>query len=271
MGSEMCIRDRTETGNKFAPKLGTFSVSDNLQITSAEIDTAYDGVRFDRTVAMINDAAFDHSIIIDLVEAHSDAPHKYDLPFYYNGQLVETNFEISADPLVRRPLGSDNGYQHLWHVGESALIDGNAQLTWLLDRRFYSVTSSIPDNTNVIITEIGANDPNFNLRREPAFIFRTRSSDGVSFASVIEPHGEYNPTVEYTVGSHSNVKSVAHFESGAAEYILVETKDGQRVGLGIGGDAGEDTVHTVTANGRDVSWTGPYKLFHSQKHINEGE
>ena len=73
------------------------------------------------------------------------------------------------------------------------------------------------------------------------------------------------------MGSHSNVKSVAHFESGAAEYILVETKDGQRVGLGIGGDAGEDTVHTVTANGRDVSWTGPYKLFHSQKHINEGE
>jgi len=260
----------TRKGNKFAPELGVFSVSDNLQITSAKIDTAYDGVELARTVAMINDAAFAHPIIIDLVEAYADRSHKYDLPFYYNGQLVETNFEISADSMVRQPLGSNNGYQHLWRVGESNVIAGNAQLTWLLERRFYSVTSSIPKNTNVVIAEIGANDPNFNLRHEPAFIFRARSSNGISFASVIEPHGEYNPTVEYTLGSHSNVKSVAHFTSGSAKYVLIETNDGQRVGLGVAGDAGKDIAHSVTTNGQDVSWTGPYKLFHSQKHIDGG-
>lgn len=261
----------TRTGNQFAPDLGVFFVSDNLQATTAEIDTAYNGVGLGRTVAMIKDAAFSHPIIIDLVEAHSDNLHQYDLPFYYNGQLVETNFEISVDPLSRSPLGADNGYQHLWRVGESDSIDENAQVTWLLDRRFYSVTSSIPDNTKVIVAEIGANDPNFNLRREPAFIFRTRATDGVSFASVIEPHGEYNPTVEYTIGSHSNVKSVSHYEAGADEYILIETKDGHSVGLGIAGESEADAVHTVTVDGQDVTWTGPYKLFHSQKHIDEGE
>lgn len=261
---------RTETGNKFAPDLGEFFVSDDLQVTHAEIDTAYDAVDFGRTVALITDAAFAYPIIIDLVDARANTPHNYDLPFYYNGQLVETNFEILADPIARRPLGADNGYQHLWHVGESDFIDGNAQITWLLERRFYSVTSSIPEKTNIVMAEIGANDPNFNLRREPAFIFRTHSVDGVSFASVIEPHGEYNPTVEYTLESHSNVKSITHFASKTAKYIEVETNDGQRIGLGVASNTGKDAVHTVMTKDQDVSWTGPYKLFHSQKHIDGG-
>lgn len=260
----------TQTGNQHSPNLGSFSVSENLQITSAEIDTAYGDVTFDRTVALIKDAAFPRPIIVDLLEAHSENSHQYDLPFYYNGQIVETNFKISADPTSRKPLGTANGYQHLWRVGVSEAVTGNAQLTWLLDRRFYSVTSAVPANTQVVIAEIGANDPNINLRREPAFIYRTTRSDGASFASVIEPHGEYNPTVEYTVGSHSAVKSVTHYEAGSDEYILVESKDGQRVGLGIAGDSDADTVHTVSVDGQDVTWTGPYKLFHSQKHSDKG-
>lgn len=257
----------TDAGNKFAPEVGAFVVTDNLRATSAEIDTAYDDVILRRTVAMIKDAAFPYPVVVDLVEAEAENPRQYDLPYYYNGQLVETNFNIAADPLTRSPLGSDNGYQYLWRVAESGFLDGNAQVTWLLDRRFYSVTSSVPNNTKIVMAEIGANDPNFNLRREPAFIFRTRASNGVSFASIIEPHGEYNPTAEYTVGSHSNVQSVAHFASGDADYVLIETKDGHRVSLGIAADASTDVSHDVSIDGEEVSWTGPYKLFHSKKHI----
>ncbi|MEM9495011.1 MAG: heparinase II/III family protein [Pseudomonadota bacterium] len=260
----------TATGNRFAPDLGAFFVSDNLQATSAEIATAYDGVKIARTVAMIKDAAFSHPIVVDIVHAASEDPHRYDLPYYYNGQLVDASFEIAADALKREPLGAGNGYQHLWRVGGTNSINGTAQITWLLGRRFYSVTSSVPDNTSVVFAEIGANDPNFNLRREPAFIFRAQSTNGAAFASVIEPHGEYNPTVEFTVGSHSNVKSVAHFTSGGAGYVLIETKDGQEVGLAIAGMSNEDAVHEVVDNGRTITWTGPYKLFHSQKHIDGG-
>jgi len=261
----------TETGNNFAPRLGAFVVSENLQATTAEIDTAYEGVALRRTVAMIKDAAFSHPIIVDLVRAHADGEHQYDLPFYYNGQLVETSFEISADPVSRSPLGSDSGYQHLWRVAESDDIDEAAQVTWLLDRRFYSVTSSVPENTKVVVAEIGANDSNFNLRREPAFIFRSRTIGGASFVSVIEPHGEYNPTAEYTVDSHSNVAAVTQFGTDAATFILIETRDGRQVGLGIAGERDEDTTHTVTAGDKDVSWSGPYKLFDSQKPNDGGE
>lgn len=256
----------TKTGNKYAPNLGVFADSGDLKITTAEIDTAYPGVSISRTMAMVRDAAFQQPIVIDLVKARSDAAHQYDLPFYYNGQLTETNFELTAFTTSRAPLGSGNGYQYLWTVGQGKAMAGLSQITWLLDRTFYTVTSSVPEGTEVIFTEIGANDPNFNLRREPAFILRATSGDGISLASVIEPHGEYNPIVEYTVNSHSNVKSVTQFAAANADYILVETADGQSVGLGISGASAPEKNHTVQVNGKAMTWTGPYQIFHSQKH-----
>lgn len=256
----------TETGNEYAPTLGTFVNEDTLKITSAEIETAYGDVAMDRTMAMVKDAAFPNPIIVDLIEAHSDNPHQYDLPFYYNGQLTETNFETKAETTSREPLGEANGYQHLWRVGSGDVESGSSQVTWLLDKKFYSVMSSAPQGSEVIFAEIGANDPDFNLRREPAFIIRVNSDEGLSIASIIEPHGEYNPTVEFTVNSHSIVKSINHYESGPDDYIRIETKNGDIVGLGVSGEMSRDATHSVDVNGTAMSWTGPYKLFHSEKH-----
>jgi len=256
-------------GNQHAPKLFDFVNEENIKLTSAEIDTAYDDVRLGRAVAMIKDAAFSGPIIIDLVEAHAEGPHSYDLPFHYNGHLIHTNFEVQADPFKREPLGANNGYQYLWKVAEAEPVEGIAQVTWLLDRKFYSVTSSVPANTKVVFTQIGANDPNFSLKPEPGFMFRAKTSDGVSLVSVIEPHGDYNPTVEYTLGSYSQIKSVSHFEGGVAEYIRIETTDGNVVGLGLGAEDNPSGTHNVDVNGEIVTWTGAYKVFHSDKHIKE--
>lgn len=258
-------------GNQHSPELGEFVGEGAVKLTSAEIDTAYESVRLGRTVALIEDAAFGRPIIIDLTEAHADSPHSYDLPFHYNGHLVETNFVVKADPVSRTPLGASNGYQYLWKVAEAAPVDGLSQVTWLLDKRFYTVSSSVPADTKVVFTQVGANDPNFNLRNEPGFMLRAKSDNGIAIVSVIEPHGEYNATVEYTLGSHTSVKSVKHYESGADEYVRVQTKDGQMVGLALAGDTSEGATHSMDVDGSDVTWTGPYKLFHSQKHIDRGE
>ena len=159
-------------GNQYAPSLGEFINDDGVKMTSAEISTAYKDVRIGRTVAMIEDAAFSGPVIIDLVEAHADGAHSYDLPFHYNGHLIETNFEVQADPLKRAQLGDKNGYQYLWKVAEADPVDGLSQVTWLLDKKFYSVSSAVPANTKVVFTQIGANDPNFNLKPEPGFMLR---------------------------------------------------------------------------------------------------
>lgn len=254
---------QTKVGNRHAPYTGVFSVSDALKITSATIETAYDGVNLDRTVALVDDPAFAKPVIIDVMEAHSNASHQYDLPFYYNGQLIETSFDVTADTTVRRPLGQKNGYQYLWKVG-SGNANGLSQVTFLNDRRFYSVSTAVPTDTNVIFAEIGANDPDTNLRREPAFILRNMSSDGVSFISVIEPHGEYNPTVEFTVNSRTSIASIQQVEQGRNDLILITTKAGQTVGLGLAGDQTEGLTHSVTAGGRDYQWIGPYHLFPSE-------
>jgi len=102
-------------------------------------------------------------------------------------------------------------------------------------------------------------------------MLRAKTNDGVSFVSVIEPHGEYNPTVEYTLGSHSRVSSVAHFESGPDEFIQIETKDGEKVGLGLAGDPDPSKSHSVDVNGKVINWTGPFKLFHSKVHKAENK
>ncbi len=260
----------TSEGNKYAPHLGTFLNSDNLKITTADIDSAYEGVTLHRSVAMINDKAFAKPVILDLVSADAEGSHQYDLPFHYNGQLVETNFKLQAYPLSRKPLGTANGYQYLWQTADAKPVDDLSQVTFLLDKRFYSVTSQVPQSTEIIFTETGANDPNFNLRREQAFILRNTQSGGVDYVSVIEPHGEYNPTVEYTLESHSRVKSVRQYDGETAKLVLVTTKQGQKIGLGISQDMTGDTAHTVTVDGEDMSWSGPYHLFQSQIHKDGG-
>lgn len=226
----------TKTGNMHHPELGAFVTKPNLQMSSASIDTAYEGVTLSRTMAMVTDAAFTRPIVIDVMKAQADATHNYDLPFYYNGQLIETNFKVEADRTQRTPLGNENGYQHLFHVATSKPVNGLSQMTWLLGNNFYSLSSSVPQSAEIIFAEIGANDPNFNLRREPAMILRAEAKD-VAFVSVLEPHGEYNPTVEYTVNSHSNVASVVlSQDNNGTDVVTITTKSNQTISLTLSED-----------------------------------
>ncbi|MBC6403151.1 MAG: heparinase II/III family protein [Hyphomonadaceae bacterium] len=255
-----------KTGNKNAPEPGAFEVSDDLIITSASIDTVYAGVSLSRTVAIVKDATFPEPIIIDLVKAHAGAAHSYDLPFHYNGHPVNTNLDVQADPVSRIPLGTDNGYQYLWKVAETDIVEGLSQVTWMLDRKFYTVTTLAPDDSKVVFFQIGANDPNFNLRNEPGFMLRATADRGVVFASVFEPHGEYNPVVEYTLNSYSRVSNVTHFNDGNVDFIRVATVDGDEIGLGVAEDMAPDMAHVITVDGREKSWIGPYHLFHSKSY-----
>jgi len=256
----------TAIGNQHAPYVGTFETGESLKITSAGIDTAYEDTALKRTLALISDAAFPAPIIIDVTQAVSNNSHQYDLPFHYNGQLIETNFPVQADPISRTPLGIDNGYQYLWKLAEARPAGDMSQVTWLKDRRFYSVTTALPNDSSVIFAETGASDPNFNLRREPAFILRANSDAGVNFISVIEPHGEYNPTLEYTRDSHSRVKSVSYAGGDGALYIHVTSQDGEQLGLGISDNMSTNETHNVNFNGDVKTWRGPYHLFHSDVH-----
>ena len=255
------FKGKTKVGNRFAPKLGVFADDGRIKLAAAEIDSAYQGIRLLRKSAIIEDRALRQPVVIDVVQAYAAKKHLYDLPFHYNGQLVETNFPLKADPVVRKPLGKKNGYQHLWKVAQSKLETPLSQITFLLDKRFYTVSTAIPENTEVLFAETGANDPNFNLRREPAFILRSRQDKGISYVSVIEPHGEYNPRLEYTLNSHTQIKHIRQIQQGSELLIVLETKQGQTLALALSDNPDKTKTHSINMQGRAMQWQGPYHLF----------
>lgn len=254
-----------------ATQTAAFTAQDDLSATSASLATAYDGVTLKRSLAIIKDAAFEQPVIVDLVAAEAQGRHDYDLPFHYNGHLVETNFEVQANTARLNRLGRDEGYQHLWKIAEAEPVDGFSQVTWIKEHRFYSVSTAMPETGKVIFVETGATDPDFNLRHEPGFILRAKTRGGVAFASIIERHGEYNPTVEYTKGSHTQVKQVRHIKGEGVDFIRIETKAGQIVGLAIAPDAAADSRNQIEIDGETVSWQGPYHLVHSKIQAEQGE
>ena len=77
-----------------------------------------------------------------------------------------------------------------------------------------------------LFTETGANDPDFNLRHEPALVQRIDGASAQVFVSVFEPHGEYNGSREYTTESVSAVASIERTSTDSLEAIRITTKGG---------------------------------------------
>jgi hypothetical protein len=213
-----------------------FEISDpNIQAVSARADDHYDGVDMQRTMLLVRDEAMDHPFVIDLFRLRSDVTHTYDYPIHYTGQPMLTNFEFERQDVLR-PLGDDDGYQHLWLEGRGT-TDETVQFTWLDGNRYYTLHSAKvlhsaqAPTTDVLFTRIGADDPEFNLRSEPAIILR-RADDTHLFASVIEPHGYFNEAAETSrrarprienieVIGHDDVASVVRIESGDTSWTVV--------------------------------------------------
>lgn len=234
-----------------------FEIADaDFQVVSARDTTAVPGVAMQRTVAMVRDARLAYPVVIDVMRVVSAQAHHYDLPFYYQGQFLKTNVAFKYFTEERRPLGKKNGYQHLWleAVGEAK---GNIQFTWLNGHRFYSLCSAASPGSTVSMVRIGANDPNNNLRSEPAFILQTKAASTV-FATVIEPHGNWDGTTEVTSGGFPTVQDVQ---------VVSATEEGTVVKVtGAGGlawtlcisnrPAADGGAHRVEVNGEVFAWNG---------------
>ena len=249
--------------NRNHPELLFFHADDQVKITSAEIDSAYPGISLKRTIALVNNPENGSTFAIDLFDVASSKKHQFDLPLHYNGQLVDTSFNLQGYTDSLKALGSHNGYQHLWLKARGKPESGLAQVTWLNDNgRFYTQSSLVDGETELLFTELGANDPNFNLRSEKGFIARRDNARAHTFLSVLEPHGEYNPSKEFTLKAESQVSGLAHQRSGDLELIAIGTKDGvtQLLAYNRNPDAGQ-TENTFEFRGSEYQFTGRAKLF----------
>ena len=252
-------------GQQSHPRPLLFESNENIRITAAEMHDAYSDVAFSRTIALLNGVVPDRAIVVDVLNVGSRNSHQYDLPLHFNGQIMVVSPALADHGDVMRLLGTANGYQHLWSRA-STFIDGKEMfsITWLTADRFYTFRTLAQDGLELILAELGANDPNFNLRREQALILRANDVSAHTFVSVLEPHGEYNGPAELTTQSNSSIRSLRRFHGGGADVIRITTDIGAEHFLALSYDPRANESHEVTVGDRTFVWHGYYALFDGQ-------
>ena len=237
------------------------SDKENLQVSSAKEDNAYPGTKLHRTLVTIKDVDYKNPYVLDILRVESKNSNQYDLPFYYLGQIMQTNFEYSKSN-VPQILSKSNGYQHLYREASAISNGENIKLNWLLNNRFYTYSAVTANKDEIIMARIGANDPEYNLRHEPTIILRKNNAKDAVFASIIESHGTYNPVSELAVNAYSNIKQieVVHDSKDYTAIQIVTNKNKTKVFVISNQNNDQETEHTLEINNNKISWQGAFAL-----------
>ncbi len=129
--------------------------------------------------------------------------------------------------------------------------------------KFYTLTSVTGDSDELLFTRIGANDPEFNLRRDAAFMLRRKAASNTIFATVVEPHGSYSPVSELAVDSNSHIAklSVVHDDEQYTAVAIEDMEGHTSVFILANSDASASKKHRLKIDGRKYRWSGPYHYF----------
>ncbi len=249
-----------DIGSKYHPELYFFDNSNSsIQVVSAKETNAYPGTEMHRTVAIIKQDELEKPFVLDVLKVKSDSTNQYDLPFYFMGQVLKTNFEYSL-PKTLKPLGKDNGYEHLWAEGCGNSADKNTKFSWMEKGRFYTLTSVTTEDDELQFVRIGAKDPEFNLRREAGLIIRRKEATNTTFVSIIESHGNYSPVTESAVNSNSSIENMQVLLD-TVDYtaISITTKRGiTKLFILVNNASSKDANHTLKIGETNYTWVGSY-------------
>ena len=215
----MCIRDR---GDANASAQYLFDASNmDLQVVSAKDDKAYPGVSMHRTMFLLKDDSFRKPLVIDIFKLTSEHENQYDLPVWFLGHLLSASFDYEKEEKSLTTLGSDHGYQHIWREATGHSVKESTQITWFNNRKFFTLTSATEPSDELIFVKTGANDPDFNLRYDPALIHRKKGGKDALFVSAIESHGRYNPVSEVSSDPFSGLDKIEVLHD-SVDYTIVK-------------------------------------------------
>lgn len=219
------------TADAASPQQVFAQLDKEVQGVSVVDTSAYEGVTLQRVVALLQIEGI-QGMLLDIYRVQSGAEHQYDLPFHYQGQRIAMNPIEGVSTDVLKPLGTENGYQHLWLHGTTKPV-ASSSFNLLNQDRFYTITSCSDQAYQVAQTTLGANDPQQNLRRESSFIYRSTAQNQI-WVNVLEPHGWYNTVHEKTVQAHSQIKELtiqSHTEQ--ALELTISMEDGRALTVQI--------------------------------------
>ncbi len=239
----------------------------NLQVVSSIDKTAYKDVQLQRTVFVVQLPDQAKPLIIDLFKTTSSSPHQFDLPFNYSGSVISTNFKYTPSINSMKTLGNKNGYQFLWKEAEAKVLSPLAQFTFLNEKSFYTISSLVTDSAQIFFTRIGANDPNFNLRRDPSYIFRTRTISP-TFLNVIELHGNYNTVAEVANGAYSSLTRIELLQDDANYTVgKITYKNKTILVVQSNNNIESNQKHVFKKADQNIEWVGPYAIFYNNQLI----
>ena len=249
-----------EIGSQHHSVLNYFSSeNEEVQVASAKESNAYPGTEMLRTMAIIKDEDFEKPFMLDIMKVTSNKANKYDFPYYFLGQVIQTNFDYKA-PQTLAALGDKNGYQHLFVEGTAKASNENSKLSWLNNGNFYTLTTLSNTNDELLFTRIGANDPEFNLRREAALMLRRKNTKNTLFVSTIESHGSYSPVTESAINSNSSIKELkVVLDSDVYTAIEITNVNGKiKLFITANTNASKEATHNVKIKDKDYQFTGTY-------------
>ena len=200
--------------------------------------------------------------MIDIFKVNSNSPNQYDLPIWFQGHLLETNFDYESELTGLSTLGEGHGYQHLWKEAVGKPSGEDAKISWFSNGKFYSMTSVVNKTDDLIFARIGANDPEFNLRHDPTFIIRKKNSKNATFVSIIEPHGAYNPVAEIPTHPFTSIEKLELLIDEAAYTAIRFSNKAKKQWVLIlaNTNASKKAKHQLEISGKMYEWTGPFKL-----------
>ncbi len=244
--------------DRFFPEVTQFQYDGAVVFIRAATENPYQNVRLERLLALVDDVAKERHLVVDIFNVESNVPHQFDLPIHYEGQFISTNTSPSfAETDALRPLGEDNGYQHLWLRARHDLrTDEVFEFTWLTGNRFYSVIATTNAPSQVLFAQLGAHDPNFNLRPQQTFIRRVDNSNDTTFVSVLESHGEYNGAAEFTINNKPTIRDISYFEYDVSQVVRVDTATDETHYIAFTRTDDEAARHVVHLDETSLVWEG---------------
>jgi hypothetical protein len=254
------FQGKYEIANEHHSDLYFYDDTDSdVQVVSATETNAYPGTEMRRTLALIRKEGFEKPFVLDVFKIVSDAKNQYDLPFHYLGQIMDVNFEYDS-PSSLDTLGEQSGYQHLYLEGKGRAASESTRFSWMNNRRFYTLTSVTDTSDELLFTRLGANDPDFNLRRDPAFIIRRSEASNTVFATVIESHGGYSPVTELGFNSTTNISGLeVVYDDNDFTAVAIEDLGGQSSIFIVSNARSTKTEnHRLKIGDKTYRWSGPY-------------
>ena len=161
----------------------------------------------------------DDPVYIDFLHVTSTTDHTYELPYYFEGQLIESSPVIAYNTQTLVPLGDKNGYQHLWDLGRSEQTK-NTHHTWQKDDGFITLQSVAMNSFNSIRVATGSHDPENNLTAAQGIIARSVDMNEQAWFSVFQSHGSYDPIHEKTDKAYSNLTDLTLLRKNDGGFVL---------------------------------------------------